>query len=70
MNITAPVFSMAGRSPALLLGLGLTASSLSGLATATATTYIIFVGGKSSGKSAVLLNGELYVPLSLVKRRG
>lgn len=70
MNITAPVFSMAGRSPALLLGLGLTASSLSGLATATATTYIIFVGGKSSGKSAVLLNGELYVPLSLVKQAG
>ena len=53
-----------------LLGFGLTVPSLFGVAAAAGTTYIIFVGGKASGKTAALLNGELYVPLSLVKQAG
>lgn len=55
---------------AVVLGLGLAGSSLLGMATAAGTNYIIFVGGRSSGKRAVMLNGELYVPLSLVKQAG
>ena len=55
---------------AVMLGLGLAGSSLLGVAAAAGTSYIIFVGGKSSGKRAVMLNGELYLPLSLVKQAG
>lgn len=67
---TAHCSSKSRRSLALRLTLGLTAASLVGIAAAAATNYIIFVGGKSSGKTAVFLNGELYVPLSLVKQAG
>ncbi len=54
----------------VLLGLGLTVPSLLGVAAAAGTNYIIFVGGKASGEKAVMIGGELYVPLSVLKQAG
>ncbi len=53
-----------------LLGLGLTALALLGIALAAGSSYIIFVGGKETSKKAIVVNGEIYLPLSVVVQAG
>lgn len=55
---------------ALMLGLGLLFPAVLGEAGAAGTNYIIFVGGHAVAKRAILINGELYVPLSVLKQAG
>ena len=54
----------------LMLGLGLLFPAVLGETGAVGTNYIIFVGGHAVAKRAILVNGELYVPLSVLKQAG
>lgn len=70
MNTTSHAFRASILPRRLAVLLGLLAPAVFGLASAAGTTYIIFVGGRPSNSRAIVVNGELYVPLSVLKQAG
>ena len=70
MKTTSPAFRVSTLPHRLAALLGLLAPAVFGLAAAAGTTYIIFVGGHPSTSRAIVVNGELYVPLSVLKQAG
>ena len=54
----------------LLLGLGLMFPAVLSVAAAAGSNYIIFVGGHQATQKAIVVNGEVYVPLSVLRQAG